>query len=110
MTTRVERKLASFGAALRGGRCRSALLLLLGWLVLAQTALAVHAVDHATVEKGVPCVLCAAGDHLAGTIAAPTHYVPPPTPDAVASTVSGSIAVAFRAAYRSRAPPAYLPV
>ena len=110
MTTRVGRKLESFAVALRSRRCRSALLLLLGWLVLAQTALAVHAVDHATAEKGAPCVLCAAGDHLAGTTAAPAHYVPPPTPDAIASTVGGSIAVAFRAAYRSRAPPAYLPV
>jgi hypothetical protein len=110
MTQSIERKLESLAVALRSRRCRSALLLLLGWFLLAQTAFAVHAVDHATAEKGAPCALCAAGDHLAGASAAPAHYVPPPTPDAVASTVSGSIVAPFRAAYRSRAPPARLPV
>ncbi|MEO8464975.1 MAG: hypothetical protein ABI640_06510 [Gammaproteobacteria bacterium] len=109
MTVSVAKKFESFAAALRTRRVRPALLVLFGWLLLAQTALAVHAVDHAKVENGVPCALCMAGDHLAGTPATSIHHIPPPTPEAVASTVSGSIAVAFRAAYRSRAPPAHLP-
>jgi hypothetical protein len=108
MTTSVTQKLESFAVALRSRRHRSALLVLLGWLLLAQTLLVVHTVDHAKVENGAPCVLCMAGDHLAGATASPVHQIPPPTPEAVASTVSGSIAVSFRAAYRSRAPPAHL--
>jgi hypothetical protein len=109
MTTSVAKKLESLAGALRSRRHRPALLVLLGWLLLAQTLLVVHTVDHAKVENGAPCALCVAGDHLAGAAAPPVHHIPPPTPEAVASTVSGSIAVAFRAAYRSRAPPPYLP-
>lgn len=109
MTTSVAQKLESFAVALRSRRHRAALLVLLGWLLLAQTLLAVHTVDHAKVENGARCALCMAGDHLAGASAPPVHHLPPPAPEAVASTVSGSIAVAFRAAYRSRAPPPYLP-
>ncbi len=108
MTVSVASKLASFAAALRSRRHRSALLVLLGWLLLAQAALVIHAVDHSKAENGAPCALCVAGDHLAGAAAPPAHYIPPPTPEAVASTVSGDVAVAFRAAYRSRAPPPYL--
>ena len=108
MTTSVAQKLESFAVALRSRRHRAAMFVLLGWLLLAQSLLVVHTVDHATVEKGVPCALCMAGDHLAGAAAPPVHQIPPPTPEATTSTVSGSIAVAFRAAYRSRAPPAYL--
>ena len=108
MTTSVAHKLKSFAVALRGRRHRAALLVLFGWLLLAQTLLVVHTVDHAKVENGAPCVLCMAGDHLAGGAAPPVQHIPPPAPEAVASTVSGSIAVAFRAAYRSRAPPVYL--
>jgi len=108
MTTSVAQKLESFAVALRSRRRRPALLVLLGWLLLAQTLLVVHTVDHAKVENGAPCVLCMAGDHLAGAAPSSVHHIPPPTPEAVASAVSGSIAVAFRAAYRSRAPPAHL--
>jgi hypothetical protein len=108
MRTSVAQKLDSFAVALRSRRRRSALLVLLGCLLLAQSLLVVHTVQHATVEKGVSCALCAAGDHLAGASAPPVHHIPAPTPEAVASTVGGSIAVAFRAAHRSRAPPVYL--
>ncbi len=108
MTASVAQKLESFAVALRSRPQRPALLVLLGWLLLAQTLLAVHTVDHAKIENGAPCALCMAGDHLAGAAAPPVHHVPPPTPETVASTVSGSIAVAVRAAYRSRAPPAHL--
>jgi len=108
MTTRVEHKLRSFAVAMQSRRHRPALLVLLGWLLLAQSLLVVHTVQHATLEKGVSCTLCVAGDHLAGVSAAPVHHIPPPTPEAIASTASGSIAVAFRAAYRSRAPPPFL--
>jgi len=108
MTASVSQKVESFAVALRSRRQRPALLVLLGWLLLVQSLLVVHTVNHATVEKGVPCALCVAGDHLAGASAPPVHHIPPPTPEVMASTVSGSVAVAFRAAYRSRAPPAYL--
>ena len=70
MTASVAQKLESFAVALRSRRHRAALLVLLGWLLLAQTLLAVHTVDHAKVENGAPCALCMAGDHLAGTVRA----------------------------------------
>ena len=108
MTTSVEREFGSFAVAVRSGRCRSVLLVLLGWLLLAQTLLVVHSVDHAKAENGAPCALCVAGDHLAGGAAPSTYHLPSPTPDTVVSTVTGSTAVAFRAAYRSRAPPQHL--
>jgi hypothetical protein len=81
---------------------------LLGWLLLAQALLVVHTVDHAAAENGAACALCVAGDHLAGGATAPVHYLPPPTPDVVASTVAGTVTLPFRAAYRSRAPPDFL--
>jgi len=109
MTTSVARKLESFAAALRSRRRRPALLVLVGWLLLAQTLLVVHGVDHAKAESSTPCALCMAGDHLAGAAPAPAHHLPPQTPEVVAWTVNGVIAVAFRAAYRSRAPPHHLP-
>src|SRR6185295_10208114 len=108
MASSVAKKLRSFAVAMRSRRHRPALLVLLGWLLLAQSLLVVHTVQHATVEKGVSCALCVAGDHLAGASAPPVHQIPALTPEVVASAVSGSIAVAFRAAYRSRAPPSYL--
>jgi len=108
MTTGLEQQLQSFAAALRSRRHRSALLVLFGWLLLAQTLLVVHRVDHANAERGAPCTLCVASTHSAGAPAPLAHYIPPPTPDVVDSIVSGGVAVAFRAAYRSRAPPSYL--
>lgn len=108
MTTRVAQHLESFAVTLRSRRRRPALLVLLGWLLLAQTLIAVHTVDHAKLESGAPCAVCLAGDHLAGAASAPVHHITPPAPEAIASIVSGSIAIAFRRAYRSRAPPAYL--
>jgi hypothetical protein len=81
---------------------------LLGWLLLAQALLVVHTIDHAKTENGPPCALCVAGDHLAGGVEPLAQPLPPPTPEAVATAVSGSTAVAFRAAYRSRAPPPHL--
>jgi hypothetical protein len=109
MAISVERRLEALAARLRSRKCRPALLVLLGWLLLTQTLLVVHSVDHAKAENGAPCALCMASDHLAGASTPPAHYIPPPTPEAVASTVSGTVTVAFRAAYRSRAPPKPLP-
>ncbi len=105
MTARVEQQLLSFGAAVRQRRHRAALLALLAWLLLAQSLLIVHGIDHVKAERGAPCALCMASDHLAGGATPSTHYIPPQAPEVVASTVRGSVAVAFRAVYRSRAPP-----
>jgi hypothetical protein len=109
MTVRVEQQLSTFAGALRSRRRRPVLLVLFAWLLLAQTLLVVHSIDHIKTERGAPCALCVASDHLAGGGSSPTHYVPPPAPDVVASVVDGSVTVAFRAVYRSRAPPPYLP-
>jgi len=108
MTTGLEQQLQSFATALRRRRRRSALLVLFGWLLLAQTLLVVHRVDHANAERGAPCTLCVASTHTAGAPAPLAQHVAPPTPDVVAEPAGGSVAAAFRAAYRSRAPPSYL--
>jgi hypothetical protein len=109
MTVRVEQPLKAFAVALRSRRRRPVLLVLFAWLLLAQTLLVVHSVDHIKAERGAPCALCMASDHLAGGAPSATHFVPPPSPDVVASVVGGSVTVAFRAVYRSRAPPPYFP-
>jgi hypothetical protein len=108
MTSSVIGKLRSKATAPRGARHRPALLVLLGWLLLAQTLLVVHTVDHAKVENGAPCALCIAGDHLAGAGTTPVLHLPPPTPNVVASTVDGTVILPLRAVYRSRAPPTHL--
>jgi hypothetical protein len=105
MTVRVECRLSSFATALRSRRRRPAVLALLAALLLAQTLLVVHGIDHIKAERGAPCALCMASDHLAGGGSPPAHYIPPQAPDVVTPAVSGSVAVAFRAVYRSRAPP-----
>jgi hypothetical protein len=108
MTTGLEQQLHSFAASLRSRRHRLALLLLFGWLLLAQTLLVVHRFDHANAERGAPCTLCVASAHSAGAAVPLAHHIPPPAPDDVASIVRGGAAVALRAAHRSRAPPSYL--
>jgi hypothetical protein len=105
MTVRADQYFSSFASAVRSRRRRPALLALLAALLLAQTLLVVHGIDHIKAERGVPCALCMASDHLAGGASPPTHYLPPQAPDVVVATVSGSVAVALRSAYRSRAPP-----
>jgi hypothetical protein len=109
MATRVEQQLLAFAAALRSGPGRAPALLLLGWLLVAQSLLFLHTVDHAKTEKGAPCALCVAGDQLAAGVAPAAHPLPPSLPETVAVTGAGAAAPAFCAAYRSRAPPAYLP-
>ena len=104
----VDEHFQSFAAALKSRRHRSALLVLFAWLLLGQTLLVVHSVDHAKAERGAPCTLCVAGSHMAGAAAPPAHAIARPTPDVIESIISGGVAVAFRAAYRSRAPPPYL--
>jgi hypothetical protein len=108
MTARVEQQLSSFATAVRSRRRRPAVLALLAMLLLAQTLLVVHGIDHIKAERGAPCVLCMASHHLAGGASSPAHYVPPPAPDVIVAVVSGTVAAPFRAVYRSRAPPPYL--
>jgi hypothetical protein len=107
MTTSVIGRLRLQLAAQRG-RCTPALLLLLGWLLLAQTLLAIHTVDHAKAENGAPCALCVAGDHLAGAAANAIHDIAPATPHVVASARAATVTLPIRAVYRSRAPPSFL--
>jgi hypothetical protein len=106
MTVPVQPSL--FATTLRSRRRRPAVLALLAVLLLAQTLLVVHGIDHIKAERGAPCALCMASDHLAGGAPSFAHYVPPQAPDVITAVVSGSVTVAFRAAYRSRAPPPHL--
>jgi len=106
MAGSIQTALSSLGARLR--KRRAVLIVLFGWLLLAQTLLVVHRIDHAKAEHGVLCALCSAADHSAGSAVEIVHSIAPQTPAPVAATVDVSLPVAVASSYRSRAPPTYL--
>ena len=98
-------KALSFLAGFRSRRHRVASLVLLSWVLLAQTLLVVHRIDHIRAEHGVTCTLCVAADHTA----APTHQPAVATlslqPDSVVASAAQPVAALVVLPYRSRAPP-----
>lgn len=94
-----------FVAALRSRRFRVPSLVLLAFILLAQTALIVHRIDHARAEHGAVCALCVAADQAA----APSHVAPvalaPLVPDTVTASMPTLAAALVVLPYRSRAPP-----
>jgi hypothetical protein len=99
------RQALPFVAALRSRRFRVPSLVLLALMLLAQTALIVHRIDHARAEHGAVCALCVAADQAA----APSHVAPvalsPPVPDTATASVPTPAAARVVLPYRSRAPP-----
>ena len=86
-------------------RARSAVaLVLLGWLLLSQTLLLVHRVDHAVAEHGF-CALCVAGDHSAAPISESLPPVAAAEPETVEARVVSVAGVVTLPSYHSRAPP-----
>jgi hypothetical protein len=75
---------------------------------LAQTALAVHRIDHASVGHRALCELCVFADHSAAPISEPVRAVVPQTPAPVAFRAVESAQVVLVLAFRSRAPPSHL--
>ena len=108
MAGQVENALLSFAARWRSRKRRAALLILFGWVLLAQTLLVVHRIDHNATEHGVACALCVAADHLVGGAHAQVSAIDAPEPLAVESTVGVPAARTIVVAYRSRAPPELL--
>jgi hypothetical protein len=98
----------SFLAVFRARRHRAAILALFGWLLVAQTLLAAHRIDHYSGGDGVSCALCIAGDHAAAigdhTLVVASDLKPEPI--AVAIIESASLVIFL--SYHSRAPPEHL--
>ena len=88
-------------------RRRPALLALLAFLLLAQTLLVVHRIDHNNVQHNA-CALCVAADHSTAMPAAAVHALVPSVPEPASFAVAKSTRSALIVAYRSRAPPSHL--
>ena len=108
MSRSVETLLLSFQARLRSPRHALAVVAILGWVLVSQTLLVVHRIDHNAAEHGVACSLCVAADHQLGAAAHTLPMLAPSKPDVVAPTLPSAVPRIFAAAYRSRAPPSSL--
>ncbi len=86
-------------------RARGAVtIVVLAWLLLSQTLLLVHRVDHAVAEHGF-CALCVAGDHSAAPVSESLPPVAASKPETVDARVVSVAGVVTLPSYRSRAPP-----
>jgi hypothetical protein len=101
MARPLDTALMTLLARLRARRSGSASLVLLGWLLVAQTALVVHRIDHNATEHNTLC----AADQSADVAAAPVIATVPQAPAPVASAVAASAGTPTPVSYRSRAPP-----
>ncbi|HET8697174.1 MAG TPA: hypothetical protein VFO94_06800 [Gammaproteobacteria bacterium] len=96
-------------AGFRARRQRARVLVLLGWLLVAQSLLIVHRIDHASAGHEAACALCVAADHATGPVAEPIHAIAySSAPPLAAQVVEHSTPSVFVPSYRSRAPPASL--
>ncbi len=106
----VESLLLSFQARLRSPRRAFAVLAILGWVLVSQTLLVVHRIDHNATEHGVACSLCVAADHQLGAAAHTLPVLEPSKPDEATSTLAVTAPRTSAVPYRSRAPPSPLAV
>ena len=79
--------------------------MLLGWVLLAQTALVVHRIDHNAAGHNAVCATCVAADQSADASSAPLLINIPLAPTPVATSVAESAGTPALISYRSRAPP-----
>ena len=93
--------------SLRVRRRRPVLLALLAFLLLAQSLLVVHRIDHNNAQHNA-CALCVAADHSAALPGASVHALVPSVPEPFFSVVAESTHSALIVSYRSRAPPSHL--
>jgi hypothetical protein len=93
--------------SLNSRRRRPAVLALLAFLLLAQTLLVVHRVDHNNAQHNA-CALCVAADHSAALPAAAVHALVHSVPEPVSAVAAESAHSALIVSYRSRAPPSHL--
>jgi len=99
------RKALSLLAGFRSRRRRVAGFVLLGWLLLAQTLLIAHRIEHGRAEHGVTCTLCVAADHSAAPNQQTVVALPRLQPDSVVASETRPTAALVILPYRSRAPP-----
>jgi hypothetical protein len=105
MARSLDRALLKLLARLRAKRRGPASLVLLGWVLLAQTALVVHRIDHNAANHNAVCAACVAADQSADTGNAPVFVSLPQAPTPVATSVTESAGTPRLVSYRSRAPP-----
>lgn len=105
MARSLDKALLKLLARLRAPRRGPASLLLLGWVLLAQTALVVHRIDHNAADNNTACAACVAADHSANAGSPPVFVSIPQAPTPVAASLTESAGTPARLSYRSRAPP-----
>jgi hypothetical protein len=100
-----DKRMLKLVRELRSHRHRLLTLAVFGWILLAQSLLVVHGIEHSNADGSATCALCAAAHHDAAMASVPqftiTHMRPEPLP--VVPVVSRSVRVV--PAYHSRAPP-----
>ena len=79
--------------------------MILGWVLLAQTALVVHRVDHNAANHNVVCAACVAADQSADAGSSPVFVSIRQAPTPVVTSVTESACTPTLLSYRSRAPP-----
>ena len=105
MARSLDKALLNLLAPFRAKRRGPASLVLLAWVLLAQTALVVHRVDHNAADHNAVCAACVAADHSANAGSAPVFVSVPQSPTPVATSVTESAGTPRLVSYRSRAPP-----
>jgi len=104
---RSRNAISVLATSLSSRRRRPALLVLLAFLVFAQTLLVVHRIDHNNAQHNA-CAVCVAADHSAAMPAAAAHALVPSVPEPISFAVAKSVHPALILSYRSRAPPSHL--
>ena len=105
MARSLDQALLNLLARLRAPHLGPASLMLLGWVLLAQTALVVHRIDHNAADHNAICAACVAADQSADAGSAPVLVSIPQTPTPVAASATESAGTPTLLSYRSRAPP-----
>ena len=105
MARSLDKALFELLARVRARRRGPASLILLGWVLLAQTALVVHRIDHNAADHNTVCAACVAADQSADAASTPLFVSIPQAPVPVATSVAESAGTPALVSYRSRAPP-----
>jgi hypothetical protein len=101
LAARLDNKIASLARWACMRKRRAAVVAVLGFILLAQSALVVHQIQHHAVAHDTSCVLCLAAGHLAGGAATVQLHVP-------AFTLIERLALPASVAGLARSPLAYL--
>src|SRR5215471_14378841 len=100
MARSLDKALLNLLARFRAKRRGPASLVLIGWVLLAQTALVVHRIDHNTADHNAVCAACVAADHSADAGDAPVFVSVPQAPTPIAASVTESAGTPRLVSYR----------